>query len=57
MVERGELIMVFNFHPVNSFSDYRIGCPHGGQLKVWVTSSAVLAPCAVSAQLIARADM
>ena len=47
VVERGELIMVFNFHPVNSFSDYRIGCPHAGNLKVWPTLPALLAQGAV----------
>lgn len=26
--------MVFNFHPVNSFSDYRVGAPHDGPYKV-----------------------
>ena len=25
--------MVFNFHPVNSFSDYRVGCYKPGPYK------------------------
>lgn len=28
--EKGPLVFVFNFHPGQSFTDYRIGCPEGG---------------------------
>ncbi|KAK9791176.1 hypothetical protein WJX73_007550 [Symbiochloris irregularis] len=38
VVERGDLVMVFNFHPVNSFSDYRIGCPNAGEYKCVLSS-------------------
>ena len=24
--ERGDLLFVFNFHPTNSYTDYRVGC-------------------------------
>jgi 1,4-alpha-glucan branching enzyme len=30
VVERGDLVMVFNFHPVQSYTDYRVGCNNGG---------------------------
>jgi 1,4-alpha-glucan branching enzyme len=30
----GDLVMVFNFHPVNSYSDYRVGCYKPGGYKV-----------------------
>lgn len=32
--ERGDLIFVFNFHPTQSYTDYRIGCNNGGSYKV-----------------------
>ena len=32
--ERGDLVFVFNFHPTNSYSDYRVGCKNSGDLKV-----------------------
>lgn len=32
--ERGDLVMVFNFHPERSFTDYRIGCKLPGPYKV-----------------------
>ena len=35
--ERGDLVMVFNFHPVKSFTDYKIGCYHAGPYKVRLT--------------------
>lgn len=38
VVERGDLVMVFNFHPVNSFSDYRVGAPHDGPYKCVLSS-------------------
>ena len=33
VAERGDLVFVFNFHPVNSFSDYRVGCLEAGPYK------------------------
>jgi hypothetical protein len=30
VVERGDLVMVFNFHPTKSFTDYKIGCMNAG---------------------------
>lgn len=32
--ERGDLVMVFNFHPTNSYTDYRVGCYNSGPYKV-----------------------
>lgn len=32
--ERGELVFVFNFHPTQSYTDYRVGCKNGGTYKV-----------------------
>lgn len=34
VVERGDLVFVFNFHPVNSYTDYRVGCKLPGDYKV-----------------------
>jgi len=34
VVERGDLVFCFNFHPVNSYTDYRIGCLQSGPYKV-----------------------
>lgn len=34
--ERGDLVFVFNFHPTQSYTDYRIGCGNGGYYKVCV---------------------
>ncbi len=28
--ERGDLVFVLNFHPNNSYSDYRVGCCNPG---------------------------
>ncbi|PNH05198.1 1,4-alpha-glucan-branching enzyme 2-1, chloroplastic/amyloplastic [Tetrabaena socialis] len=36
--ERGDLVMVFNFHPTQSFSDYRIGCREAGPYKIMLSS-------------------
>ena len=33
IAERGQLVFVFNFHPTNSYSDYRVGCPSQGPYK------------------------
>lgn len=30
VIERGDLVMVFNFHPVQSYTDYRVGCNNPG---------------------------
>ena len=30
VVERGDLVIVFNFHPTQSFTDYGVGCYHPG---------------------------
>ena len=45
--ERGGLVFVFNLHPINSYQDYRIGCPQAGtsaMLLPWRLTGA-LAPC------------
>ena len=34
IAERGQLVFVFNFHPTNSYTDYRIGCRTAGPYKV-----------------------
>lgn len=34
MAERGPLVFVFNFHPTNSYTDYRVGCKIAGPYKV-----------------------
>jgi len=34
IAERGQLVFVFNFHPTNSYSDYRVGCKTEGPYKV-----------------------
>ncbi|OMJ07227.1 1,4-alpha-glucan-branching enzyme, partial [Smittium culicis] len=31
--ERGNLVWAFNFHPTNSYTDYRIGVPKAGTYK------------------------
>ena len=33
VAEKGDLVFVFNFHPTNSYSDYRVGTKHGGAYK------------------------
>ena len=38
VVERGDLVLVFNFHPSSSFSDYRVGCPDARARKVVMSS-------------------
>ena len=42
VVERGDLVFCFNFHPVNSYTDYRIGCLQPGPYKVSGKETAVL---------------
>ena len=34
IAERGQLVFLFNFHPTNSYNDYRVGCPVEGPYKV-----------------------
>ena len=38
VVERGDLVFVFNFHPTNSYTDYRIGAYKQGPYKVALSS-------------------
>ncbi|KAK9835549.1 hypothetical protein WJX74_002755 [Apatococcus lobatus] len=38
VVERGDLIFVFNFHPSNSYNDYRVGAYLPGQYKIVLSS-------------------
>ena len=38
VVERGDCVFVFNFHPVNSYTDYRIGLKHGGKWRLVLSS-------------------
>jgi len=38
--ERGGLVFVFNFHPSNSFPDYRIGCEVPGKYRIVLDSDA-----------------
>uniref|UniRef100_A0A7R9V751 1,4-alpha-glucan branching enzyme n=1 Tax=Chlamydomonas euryale TaxID=1486919 RepID=A0A7R9V751_9CHLO len=38
VLERGDLVFVFNFHPVNSYSDYRIGTWKEGEYQVVLSS-------------------
>ena len=37
--ERGDLVFVFNFHPSQSFSDYKVGCKNAGSYKVLLMSN------------------
>lgn len=37
--ERAGLLFVFNFHPYQSFTDYRIGVDVAGDYKVWYSYS------------------
>lgn len=36
--ERGDLVFVFNFHPTQSFVDYKIGCRYGVPYKIVLSS-------------------
>ena len=36
--EKGDLVFVLNFHPYNSYTDYRVGCWKEGQYKVALSS-------------------
>lgn len=38
VVERGDCLFVFNFHPNQSYSDYRVGTKHGGPWRLVLSS-------------------
>lgn len=38
MFDRAGLVFVFNFHPTQSFTDYRIGVPNFGKYKIVLDS-------------------
>jgi len=38
VVERGDLVFVFNFHPSNTYEGYRVGCLNEGPYKVVLSS-------------------
>jgi len=38
VAERGDLVFVFNFHPTNSYTDYRVGCYQPGPYKIALSS-------------------
>lgn len=38
VAERGALVFVFNFHPTNSYTDYRVGCKIAGPYKIVLSS-------------------
>ncbi|KAK3285361.1 1,4-alpha-glucan-branching enzyme [Cymbomonas tetramitiformis] len=38
--ERGDLVFVFNFHPCNTYEEYKIGVRDGGRYKVCLDSDA-----------------
>lgn len=38
VAERGDLVFVFNFHPNQSFTDYRVGVPAAGTYKIVLSS-------------------
>ncbi len=41
VVERGDLVFVFNFHPTNSYTDYGVGTYLPGPYKVLTSLSAL----------------
>ena len=45
VAEKGDLVFVFNFHPVNSYSDYRVGTKHPGPYKVGLVTGPMTAFC------------
>jgi 1,4-alpha-glucan branching enzyme len=50
VVERGDLVFVFNFHPTKSYTDYGVGCYHPGTpsrttLLLWVIQLPALGCC------------
>ena len=48
VVERGDLVFVFNFHPVNSYTDYRVGALLPGPYKVASAYHALIEVCPMS---------
>lgn len=38
VVERGDLVFVWNFHPTNSYTDYLIGAEKEGEYKIVLSS-------------------
>eukprot|EP00878_Enallax_costatus_P000275 GHUV01000346.1.p1 GENE.GHUV01000346.1~~GHUV01000346.1.p1 ORF type:complete len:864 (+),score=177.11 GHUV01000346.1:148-2739(+) len=38
VLERGDLVMVFNFHPTTSYTDYRVGCNNPGKYRLLLSS-------------------
>lgn len=38
VVERGDLVFVFNFHPVKSYTDYKVGCQKPGKYGLVLSS-------------------
>ena len=48
VVERGDLVFVFNFHPVNSYTDYRVGALLPGPYKVDCAFHALVEICLMS---------
>jgi 1,4-alpha-glucan branching enzyme len=38
VIERGDLVMVFNFHPTSSYTDYKVGCLNNGPYKLLLSS-------------------
>jgi 1,4-alpha-glucan branching enzyme len=38
VVERGDLVFVFNFHPTTSYTDYKVGCNNPGTYKLVLSS-------------------
>ncbi|KAL6215843.1 hypothetical protein ACLB2K_015270 [Fragaria x ananassa] len=38
--ERGDLVFVFNFHPVNTYDGYKVGCDLPGKYRVALDSDA-----------------
>ncbi len=38
VLERGDLVFVFNFHPTNSFTDYKVGCNAPGNYRLVLSS-------------------
>ena len=48
VVERGDLVFVFNLHPVNSYTDYRVGALLPGPYKVASAYHALIEVCPMS---------
>ena len=52
VAEKGDLVFVFNFHPVNSYSDYRVGTKHAGPYKVGLVTCQMTERALSPAQLL-----